>query len=228
MKLAFLLLILLNLALYAWQQGAFGRLAESGREPERISLQIEPERIRALSEKEVAVLRDRANTAAPRASAPAAESATQACVEFGDFSGAEVARAEAALSRLGLGARQSARIVEVPGWYQVLMPPFKTRAEADRRADALRKLGVRDVLVIGEGPLRFGLGLGSFSTQDAARAHAAALETQGVKGVRISEQQSTISVTRFQLREVDAALNQQFATIQKDFPAQSIRPCPAS
>jgi hypothetical protein len=228
MKLAFLLLVLLNLVLYAWQQGAFGRFAESGHEPERISLQIEPERIRALSEKEVVVLRDRASTAAPRASAPAVDTATPACVEFGDFGGAEVARAEAALSRLGLGSRQSARIVEVPGWYQVFMPPFKTRAEADGRADALRKLGVKDVLVIGDGPLRFGLGLGSFRTQDAARAHAAALETQGVKGVRVSDQQSTISVTRFQLRDVDSTLAQQLATIQKDFPAQSIHPCPAS
>ncbi|MEP6608076.1 MAG: hypothetical protein ABJA83_05295 [Burkholderiaceae bacterium] len=61
MKLAFLILLLLNLALFAWQQGAFGRFSESGREPERVARQIEAERFRVLSEKEVQKLRERAN-----------------------------------------------------------------------------------------------------------------------------------------------------------------------
>jgi hypothetical protein len=60
MKLAFLILLLLNLALLAWQQGVFGRVGESGREPERVARQIEAERFRVLSEKEVQKLRERA------------------------------------------------------------------------------------------------------------------------------------------------------------------------
>ncbi len=63
MKLAFLILILINVALFAWQQGAFGRFAESGREPERVARQIQAERFRVLSEKEVQKLRERANQA---------------------------------------------------------------------------------------------------------------------------------------------------------------------
>jgi len=60
MKLAFLILLLINLALLAWQQGAFGRFADSGREPERVARQIEADRFRVLSEKEVQKLRERA------------------------------------------------------------------------------------------------------------------------------------------------------------------------
>jgi hypothetical protein len=60
MKLAFLILLLLNLALLAGQQGVFGRVGESGREPERVARQIEAERFRVLSEKEVQKLRERA------------------------------------------------------------------------------------------------------------------------------------------------------------------------
>jgi hypothetical protein len=63
MKLAFLILLLLNLALFAWQQGTFGRVGESGREPERVARQIEPERFRVLTEKEVQKLRERASQA---------------------------------------------------------------------------------------------------------------------------------------------------------------------
>ena len=60
MKLAFLLLVLVNLLLFAWQQGVFGHVPDGGREPERIARQIEPERIRILSERDVQVLRERA------------------------------------------------------------------------------------------------------------------------------------------------------------------------
>ena len=63
MKLPFLVLLLLNLALFAWQQGVFGRVGESGREPERVARQIEAERFRVLSEKEVQKLRERASQA---------------------------------------------------------------------------------------------------------------------------------------------------------------------
>lgn len=68
MKLAFLVLILLNLALLAWQQGAFGRMSDGGREPERVARQIEADRIRVLNDKEVQQIRERA--AQPKAGEP--------------------------------------------------------------------------------------------------------------------------------------------------------------
>jgi len=227
MKLAFLLLVLINLALFAWQQGVFGRYAESGREPERIARQIEADRFRVLSESEVKTLRERA-TPPPRASGASLDlTAAQACVEFGDFVGADLARAETALIKLGLGARQTTRTVDLPGGYLVYMPPLKTRAEADRRLDELRKLGVKDVAVITDGPLRFGVGLGSYRDAEAARAQLAVIEKSGAKGARVADKPSTISVTRFQLREIDAPTAAQLAAIQKEFPAQSLRPCPS-
>ncbi len=63
MKLAFLIVVLLNLALFAGQQGVFGRFGDGGREPERVGRQIEPERFRVLSQKEVQKLRERASQA---------------------------------------------------------------------------------------------------------------------------------------------------------------------
>ena len=57
MKLALLLLLLANLALFAWQQGAFGPAAEAGREPQRLARQVAAEKIRVLSPEQVAALR---------------------------------------------------------------------------------------------------------------------------------------------------------------------------
>jgi len=230
MKLVFLLLLLLNVALFAWQQGAFGHFAEGGREPERIARQLQPERIRVLTEKDVQELRERASQArgaSAAAPAPATPdlSLPQACVEFGDFLGTEVARVEAALLQLGLGSRQTARPVEVPGWYMVYLPPFKTRPEAERVAAELSKRGIKELLVLGEGPLKLGISLGSFRDPELARAHAATVEKLGVQNVRVSDKPSPVTATRYQLRELDAAAAQRLASIRKEFPAQSVRPC---
>jgi hypothetical protein len=235
MKLAFLLLVLVNVALFAWQHGVFGRYTESGREPERIARQVEPERIRVLSEREVQVLRERA-AAQSRAAAAAAPpspangaaldlSVAQSCVEFGDFIGPDLARVETALLKLGLGSRQSARTVEAPGWYLVYLPPFKTRAEADRAVADLKKSGVKDLLVFTDGPLRLGVSLGSFRDPELAKAHVASLVKLGVKNARVSDKPTAVSATRLQMRELDAEAAQQLGAIAKEFPSQSVRAC---
>ncbi len=221
MKLAFLLFMLVNLLLFAWQQGVFGRFVESGREPERLARQVEPERFRVLTEREVKTLRERASQAAAAIDLNVA----QACVEFGDFASAELPRAEKALAALSSG-RQSSRSLEAPGWYLVYLPSLKTRADVDRRAEELRKLGVKEMLVMGEnGPIKFGIGLGSFRDIDAARAQLTALEKLGVAGARVSDKPSTVTVTRFQLRDVDATTARQLAALRTEFPAQGVRPC---
>jgi hypothetical protein len=222
MKLAFLLLVLVNLLLFAWQQGAFGRLGEGGREPERVERQIEPERFRVLTETDVQELRERAT----QGSAPLDLNLAQACVEFGDFSAGDAARVEKMLAALAPGVKVEPRAVEAPGWYMVYLPPHKTRAEAESRAEELRRLGVKDLLVTSENaPLKFAISLGSFRDPDAAKAHLAVLEKLGVKGVRMSERSSTVILTRFQLRELDAATSRQLATMRDEFPAQTLRPC---
>jgi hypothetical protein len=225
MKLAFLLLVLVNVALFAWQQGVFGRYGDGGREPERVARQVEPERIRVLTEKEVQTLRERAK----QASGALELNAAQACVEFGDFSAGEAVRAEKALAALGAVVKVSSTPVEAPGWYVVYLPPFKTLAEAERRADELRKLGIKDMMVMNESSaMKFAISLGSFRDPNAAKAHLAALEKTGIKGVRIADRPSTLTLTRFQLRDLDAAAAQQLATLRGEFPAQSVRGCPAN
>jgi hypothetical protein len=227
MKLVFLLLVLANVALFAWQHGAFGRFAEGGREPERIARQVEPDRVRVVGEKSVRELRDRAAKAAAVTAVPAVPDLTQAqtCVEFGDFVGADVPRAETALLKLGLGGRQTPRAVELPGYYLVYLPPFKTRPEADRAAAEIAKRGIRDWFVLGDGPLKWGISLGSFRDPELAKSHAATLDKQGVKGVRVADKPSPIAATRFQLRELDVTAAAQLDAIRKEFPAASVRAC---
>jgi hypothetical protein len=150
----------------------------------------------------------------------------QACVEFGDFPAADAARVEKLLAALSSGVKIESRPVEAPGWYMVYLSPHKSWAEAERRAEELRKLGVKDLMVMSENaPLKFAISLGSFRDPESAKSHLAALEKLGVKGVRMSDRSSTVVLKRFQLRELDAAASRQLATLRSEFPAQTLRPC---
>lgn len=227
MKLLFLLLVLANLAVLAWQQGVFGRLPEVGREPGRVARQVEPERIRVLNDNEVQQLRDKARPL-PGPVVPGVDFAGgQACLEFGDFGPADAARVQTRLAPLNLGDRLGSRSVELPGWYMVYIPPFKSRAEVDRAAAELRKLGVKELLVIADNsPMRYGIALGSFKDQDLANRHLEDLQRRGVESARVADRPSATPGTRFQIKGVDAALARELAAVQKEFPQSKLAACP--
>ncbi len=226
MKLAFLLLVLANLALFAWQQGVFGRLPEAGREPERVNRQIEPDRIRVLTPPEVRALRDKAKLVPPAAATDVRSAPDLACLEFGDFVGEVAARAQKRLDVLNLADRLSVRAVDAAGWYQVYVPPFRTRADADRRADDLRRLGIKEMLVIADNsPLRFGISLGSFRDQELAVKYREDLVKRGIKDARVADRPASVPATRFQIKNVDAALARELNAMQKEFAQQKLAAC---
>lgn len=220
MKLAFLVLLLLNLALYAWQRGVFGPVPEAGREPQRLDRQFAAEKIRVLTADQLVALRGAAKPAV------AGAGAKLACFEFGDFDETSLARVQSRLASLALGDRLQARQVEGPGWYVVYLPPSPTRAEAERVAQDLRNRGIRDLALMGEGSaLRNAIALGSFREQELAQRRAADLQSRGIKGVRISERAAAAEATRFEIRDVDASVAQQLAEIQKEFPQSQLGAC---
>ena len=219
MRAAFLFLLLANIAVVAWQLGLFGVAAEAGREPQRIARQIAAEKIRPLTPEQVAALRGTAKAAG-------AATAGLACVEFGDFDEASLARIQARLAALALGERLHARRVSAPGWYIVYLPPLATRAEADRVAQELRGRGVRDLVVMGQNSaMPNAIVLGWFRNPELAQRHQAELLRRGVVGVQTTPRAGDTETTRFEIRDVDAALTQQLAEIQKEFPQSQLGPC---
>jgi len=219
MRLAFLLLLLANLVLLAWRQGAFGPVADTGREPLRLERQIAPEQIRVLSPDQLDALRSAAPVARDSNGKPA-------CVELGDFDEAALARIQPQLAALALGDRLRARRVDAPGWFIVYLPPAATRAEAERLAQDLRGRGFRDLRVMGPATqMPNAIVLGSFRDQELAQRHQADLTRRGLKGAQVTERASGSEATRFEIRGVDPALAQRLAEIQKDFPQSQLNAC---
>ncbi len=222
MRAVLLLLLLANLAMFAWRQGWLGPTADSGREPERAARQIAADRIRVLTPPPAP-----AAGAAAGDVGPVATAAGPSCLEFGDFDEASLARVQARLASLSLGDRLRARTVAAPGWFVVHLPPLPTRADAERIAQELRGRGIRDLIVMGQNStMPNAIVLGSFRDVELAQRQQAELSRRGVGPLQVTQRPGNGEATRFEIRGVDGALAQRLAEIQKEFPQSQLGACP--
>src|SRR5262245_44703812 len=157
MRTLFLLMVLANVAFFAWDR--YLRVPASTEESIR-QIQITPEKIRLV------------NPPASRESAASGKSATAAaCMEWGAFAGAAVARADAAMTELALPAAQVKRVVVEASGYWVYIPPLKSRNEAEKTGRTLKELGVTEYFVVqDQTPWRNAISLGIFRADESAQA----------------------------------------------------------
>jgi hypothetical protein len=174
MRTVAVLLLLANLALagYIWLDSA------SGGEGVRLKQQVRPEAIKLLTPQEVAAL-------GPAKAAALAD----VCLEWGPFGEADRAKALTDLEPLALGKLLSQRRTEAAIAFWVYLPPFASRAAADKRASELRAAGLKDVFVVDGGTQRFTVSLGVFRSEDGANAQLAELAKRGVVGAKTGPRQ---------------------------------------
>jgi len=215
MRLLFLLLLIVNLGFFVYHQ----YLDEPADAAARIaSLQVNPEKIRMIA----------ANGAALAAASNATPPAT--CVEWGVFSGPDVARADGALAALALPADVlQRRVVDIDG-YWVHMPVMKTKAELDRKLGELKTLGVADFYVVQDaGVWRNAVSLGLFKSEDAANAELERLRQRGVRSAQVTRREKFLKQVSYFVREPNTATIARISELQRDFPAAELKAvsCPA-
>jgi hypothetical protein len=229
MRTFFLLLVLVNLAFFA-----YGHVALEGGGPEsRIpQLQVAAEKIRLVkgAERAAPAAKPRVpGKAAPSAPPVTATAAPTACVEWGNFAGPNVAKAETALVQLELAPGQVERVVTDAGGYWVYIPPLKTRSEADRKVRELMDLGVTEFFVVQDpGPWRNAISLGIFRTDESAQGFLAGLRQRGVRSAIAARRENFLRQVAFYVREPSEATIAQLLLIQQEFPGSEVRagPCP--
>lgn len=225
LKFIFWSLLAVNAALFAYGRGYLGHFSGNEREPQRMLNQLNADKLSLISA-------EKANHAAQAAVAAMAEAKpavqVQACVEIASFVLADARRFEAQLEPLKLGDRQSRH--NLPGAeissYIVYIPPQGGKEAADRKAAELRGLGVSNYFILSDNsPLRWGISLGVFKTENAAQNQLAALIKQGVRTARVAPRMSGSKLLGFQFREVDAELRTRLEKIRAGFPNAEIRNC---
>jgi hypothetical protein len=184
----------------------------SSGEGNRLSQQVQPDKITLLSPQQVAAL------------GPTKVSAlADVCVEWGPFSDADKARALSALDPLDLSRLISQKKVEVVANYWVFIPPAGNRAAADRRIEELKALGVKELLLIDGGPQRFAISLGVSQTEAGAQARLDSLLAQGVKTAKVAARTQALMQTDLVIRDPPAVAVARVKDLQGTFPGSDIK-----
>lgn len=208
MRTILVLLLLANLTLFGYTRlDGIG-----GGEGVRLTQQVLPDKVKLLTPREVAAL-------GPTKVAALAD----VCVEWGPFSDADRTRAMSDLAPLALGSLLTQQRADVAGAFGVVAGGFTSRANAERRATELRGKSGGEVAVLDLGKGEFGLSLGVFHSEDAARARIALAESFGTTNARIVPRQQTLSQTFILVRDPQAPVVAKLKDLQPAYPGAEIK-----
>jgi hypothetical protein len=221
MRTIFLLLVLANLAFFAYSLMARERAAAAS---EITSLQVSPEKIRLIKPGEGA------SKNSPRELAGVA-TASPVCIEWGALAGPDVSRADAAIAGLQLPDALIQRTVIDAGAYWVYVPPLKTKAQLDRSIGQLSALGITEFFVVEDAtPWRNAISLGIFKSEEAARTFLDALRAKGLQSAVTGRRENFLRQIAYFVREPNEATVAKLAELQRDFPGTRMRAaaCPGA
>jgi len=218
----FLLLILANVAFFAWSRYLFP--FEGSVDPLPLTRQIDPGKLKIINPAELAARPAKSAVAATPAPAPGAPALK--CMEWGSFTLSDAPRAEKALEPLALGDRLGQRRTEESAGWWVFIPAQPSRQAALRKAAELKKLGIDDYFIVqDEGPNHWALSLGVFRAEDAAQARLATLQRQGVRSAQIGERETLVPKVWLQVKDVDPGLLAKLKEATRSIEGSELREC---
>lgn len=243
MRTSFWLLLLANVILFAliqqgwvWRDGPVVQ-AQPGLHEEKVRLldnrqnvpvttlpapvAIPPEVKQALSSNQHLSL----NMSAPSVTGAKA----QTCLEWGDFSGADLKLATAALSGMQLGNKLDKRQVDQVIRYWVYIPPLSSKVAVQQKVTQLKARGIEEYFIVQDaGTWRNAISLGVFKTQEAAQNFLNVLSTKDVHTARVGARVGKQKATIFILNSVSPATEARLSSLKKDFPGSELKNVPCA
>jgi hypothetical protein len=230
LKFIFWTLLCINGLLLAYGKGYLGNFKGDEHEPGRLKNQVNADKLVLVSSASADAAASQAALAKAKQALDAAKPELVACMEIGAFSEAEAKKFEKLLAPLELGERQSrlgAVSQEVTN-HIVYIPPQGSKEGADKKAGELTNLGVTNYFIINDAtPLKWGISLGVFKSETAAKTLLAALQKQGVNSARILARGPQTGKLSFRFKEIEPATKVKIEKIVTKFPAADASDCKA-
>lgn len=218
-----LVLLLANLAFWAWSEGWFVAPLGMGpavqREPTRLAQQVQPDSIRVLPPE--AVKAALAGVASAPTPAPALK-----CLEAGPFAPAALERAEQVLASAVPGGGWIRASREIGAQYAVYIGPLAGREALQKKTAELRALKVTFEEVKPPGEAESGLALGRYDTRAEASSALETLARRGVRTARVVVMREASTEWRLRVDNAGAALAEQLRVLALP-GALSFNPCAA-
>jgi hypothetical protein len=141
------------------------------------------------------------------------------CMEWGEFAGMDLGKAEKSLAELNLGDKLKHRTIEALSGYWVYIPPMKNQAQIKKKVEQLKKFEVEEYFVMKEaGPWKNSISLGLFKTEDSAKKYLTLLREKGVRSAKIGPRANKLKFTVFELSRLDSVTASKISNLRKDFP----------
>jgi len=216
LRLLVVLLVLANLAFYAWTQGMLdnvvGVRSHGDREPDRLTRQVRPEVIRVLSP----------------ASAVAATDTPPACLEAGPYTPAQITAAEGVLQTvLPPGSWVNAK-TETPAVWIVYMGKYPNREALLKKAAELKQLKISYEELRNHPELDDGLALGRYDNRAAADKALADVAQKGVRTARVAALSQAVVTHHLPVERADTTLQSRLSGLRAEaLLGKTFAPCAA-
>jgi hypothetical protein len=171
MKKLVLLLVLINMGLLTY----FNLHYILPSTPQMKHAEINPEKIRVLSQKEIEHL--------PKKSLDYPTISETSCFEWGIFSARSLAHAQSVLANLSLQAAVKEGSKSATKRFWIYHPPLKTVQEAQIKAAELKALGVEDVVIVKDKKWKNAISFGLFEDEQLAIKLLNELKVKGANNV---------------------------------------------
>lgn len=149
--------------------------------------------------------------------------AIKVCMEWAEFSGSDLERANRQLDELKMGTRLSQRTVEYDSGFWVYIPPLANKTAVNIKIEQLKARGVEDYFVV-QGPAIWlnSISLGVFKTRKAALNFQSNLKKKDVRTAKVIERKHKLKYIVFMLKGLDVPTQKRLLVLQKDFPASEL------
>lgn len=213
----FWIFLIINGLLLALNFGLLGNWSNEEREPSRMKLEKNADKITLMS----------ANAAQDLIEANTKKiEPTLACLELTGFTLAEGKSFDEKLKPLVLATRLTRTELAEVATNMVYLPSLGSKDAAEKKAAQLRKLGVTEFYVVqDQTPLRWGISLGVFKTPEAAKAHLANLAKKGLKEAKLAPRAVSAAKVNYRLQDLSAEEKQSVDQIKSSFANAQSQDC---
>ncbi len=166
---------------------------------------------------------DPAKPAVPVSPAVLSKPVTPVCMDWGEFAGTDLQRADKLLIDLKLGDRLSHHTVEYDTGYWVYVDPLKSKAALNRKIAELKKLGISEFYVLRDArKWHNAISFGIFKSIESARQWQAELRKKGLH-THVGERKSKLKYTIFSMKGISEQEQGRLTKLQKEFPNSELK-----
>lgn len=206
MRTFFLLLLFVNLVFYAWAKGFLGT-SDDGREPQRLTQQLHPEKLRIVHE----------------VRKPVVNAAELACRIIDGLGLADAEQLRIAVE--ADGGKAVVTPLASPPSHLVVITELINKFAADKKAAELSRLKVEGHVIVALEDGRHEIVLGRFDTDPAAQAFLQALGKKGIKSARVESREQPTTKARVEARAPAPTLLQQLPKLIAPYADATIGEC---